>query len=139
VTAPVFVDTSALYAVLDADDEQHGVADHRWELLLSGVEQDEYEAVTHSSVVVEATTLVQHRLGMRACKALLDDLLGPFTVVWVDVSLHSLAASALLAAGRRQVSLVDWTSFTVMRQRGIDVAFAFDEDFIKQGFAQWEP
>lgn len=39
----------------------------------------------------------------------------------------------MLAAGRR-VSLVDWTSFLVMRRRGITTAFAFDADFAAEGF-----
>lgn len=42
--------------------------------------------------------------------------------------------SALLGAGRGDVSLVDWTSFELMRERGTDAAFAFDDDFPAQGF-----
>jgi predicted nucleic acid-binding protein len=34
----------------------------------------------------------------------------------------------------RQVSLVDWTSFVLMRRRGTSEAFAFDDDFTRQGF-----
>jgi uncharacterized protein len=44
----------------------------------------------------------------------------------------------VLAAGRRQISLVDWTSFTVMRERTITHAFAFDDDFERQGFETFE-
>ena len=40
----------------------------------------------------------------------------------------------LLAADKRNVSLTDWTSFEVMRDRGIDLAFAFDPGFAAQGF-----
>ena len=56
------------------------------------------------------------------------------TVVWVDADLLGRATTALLAASRRSVSLVDWTSFTVMRERAIELAFAFDDDFTEQGF-----
>lgn len=42
--------------------------------------------------------------------------------------------SALLAADRRGLSLVDWVGFTVMRRRGVARAFAFDDDFSSQGF-----
>jgi len=76
---------------------------------------------------------------MSACRALLDDLVPTLTTVWINASRQALAATALLAAGRRHISLVDWTSFTVMRERGIDVAFAFDADFAHEGFTQWEP
>ena len=139
MTSLVFVDTSALYAVLDADEEHHPQAARRWTSLLSDVEGGEVEAITHSSVIVETTALVQHRLGMSACRALLDDIVPTLTTVWIDAPRHALAATALLAAGRRHVSLVDWTSFTMMRERGIDVAFAFDADFADQGFTSWEP
>jgi predicted nucleic acid-binding protein len=40
----------------------------------------------------------------------------------------------MLVAGRRSVSLVDWTSFLVMRRRGISTAFALDPDFAVEGF-----
>jgi predicted nucleic acid-binding protein len=33
------------------------------------------------------------------------------------------------------VSLVDWTSFELMRRQGIERAFALDADFDRQGFA----
>jgi uncharacterized protein len=131
---PVFVDTSAIYAVLDADDSNHESANRLWQELLHGLESAELEAVTHGSVVVEVVALAQRRLGMQAAKVVLDDLIPLFSTVWVDQDLHNRAAAAMLAAGLRGVSLVDWTSFEVMRRRGIEQAFAFDDDFQLRGF-----
>jgi predicted nucleic acid-binding protein len=130
----VFVDTSALYATLDADDGQHEAASVGWEQLLDGLEHGDLAAVTHSSIIVEAAALVQRRLGMSAVRTLLDDLLPLFDVVWVDAELHAQATTALLAANQRQISLVDWTSFVLMRRRAINEAFAFDDDFAERGF-----
>ena len=101
MTTAIFVDTSALYAVLDADDEAHGSAFAAWNRLLDGLQTEELAAVTHGAVVVEATALVQRRLGMPAVRALLHELVPVLEVRWVDAALHGLAASALLAAGRR--------------------------------------
>ncbi len=42
--------------------------------------------------------------------------------------------SALLTAGRRDLSLVDCVSFDSMRRQGVPDAFAFDQDFVEQGF-----
>ncbi len=42
--------------------------------------------------------------------------------------------AVLVAASRRDVSLTDWSSLEIMRERGIRVAFAFDEHFSQQGF-----
>lgn len=131
----VFVDTSALYAALDADDGHHAEAAPILHALLDSIERDDVGVLTHSSVVVEVVALVQHRLGMAAVRALVDDLLPLLEIVWVDAALHAEAATALLAADRRAVSLVDWTSFVVMRRHSIDTAFAFDDDFADQGFA----
>jgi len=130
----VFVDTSALYATLDADDEQHAVAAIGWTRLLDGLERGDLAAVTHSSIIVETTALLQRRLGMAAVQTFLDDVLPLFDIVWVDAELHAQAATALLAANQRQISLVDWTSFAVMRERAIDEVFAYDDDFQQRGF-----
>ncbi len=126
----VFVDTSALYAVLDRDDHCHPAAAETFAALL-----DDAELVTHTYVVVETTALVQRRLGMDAVRALTDDVLPALELVAVDESLHATAVSALLAAGSREISLVDWTSFELMRRLSISEAFAFDADFRDQGFA----
>ena len=134
MTAPVFVDTSGLYAALDADDANHPAAAVAFNRLVDRMASDPFAAVTHSGVITEATALVQRRLGIPAARTLLDDILPLIDTVWVDERLHSLAATALLAAGRRDVSLVDWTSFVVMRERAITTAFAFDNDFEAQGF-----
>ena len=125
----VFVDTSALYAVLDRDDDNHALAAEAFSSLL-----DRELLLTHGDVAVEATALVQRRLGMDAVRALVDDVLPAFELVFVDESLHHAALAALLASGARDVSLVDRTSFELMRRRGVTEAFAFDDDFHREGF-----
>jgi predicted nucleic acid-binding protein len=40
----------------------------------------------------------------------------------------------LLVANRRDLSLVDCTSFEVMRRNGLEVVFTFDPHFHEQGF-----
>jgi len=40
-----------------------------------------------------------------------------------------------MEGGRRDVSLVDYTTFEVMRREGIRQAFAFDPHFAEAGFA----
>jgi predicted nucleic acid-binding protein len=139
VTNPVFVDTSALYATLDADDANHDPAALAWSALLDRMTDDPFAGVTHSGVITEIAALVQRRLGMQAVTTLLDDVVPLFDVTWIDERLHRLAVTALVAAGDRQVSLVDWTSFVLMRELGIDTAFAYDTDFERQGFRSFGP
>ena len=125
----VFIDTSALLPQLNPADDDHDRAIEAFSQIVR-----EQQLVTHNYVVVEATALVQARLGIEATRTLTRDLLPLIDIRWVDEELHRAAASALLAAGRRETSLVDWTSFEVMRREGIDTALAFDRDFVRQGF-----
>lgn len=90
--------------------------------------------MTHNYVLVEAVALVHRRLGPGAVRDLTEGLLRPARVVWIESEMHSSALTALLAAGRRGVSLVDHTSFLVMRREGISTAFAIDRDFNEEGF-----
>jgi predicted nucleic acid-binding protein len=126
----VFVDTSALLAVLDADDASHPRADASWRGLLAS----EHSLTTTSYVLVETFALAQHRLGLEAARTLHQDVLPALDVVWVGADIHAAAATALLTAGRRRLSLVDCVSFEVMRRGGIRQAFAFDRHFAEQGF-----
>jgi predicted nucleic acid-binding protein len=127
-----FVDTSALYALLDEDDDNHGAASD-W---LSGRGRDPRELlVTHNYVVVEVVALVHRRLGAAAVRRLFDAILPALSLVFVDESVHARATAAYLAALRRRVSFVDWVSFQLMRDMSLDRAFAFDADFTSEGFA----
>lgn len=123
----VFVDTSALFAVLDERDPNHVAAGATWDALL-----DEAELVTHNYVHLEAEALVRRRLGRDAAAVLIDVLLPALTTVWVDEPMHRAAVEAWRVGGG--TSLVDYVSFAVMRNAGIDVAFAFDADFERHGF-----
>ncbi len=90
--------------------------------------------VTHNYILVEAAAITHRRLGGGAARDLLEDLAPALTVLWVDEQTHQAAVSAFLAAVRRRPSLVDWVSFEVMRRSEIETAFAFDRDFVAQGF-----
>jgi uncharacterized protein len=126
----ILVDTAAFYALIDDRDPNHGRA---ISVISDLVEADE-TLLTHEYVVVETTALVQRRLGLGALRRFVDDLLPLVEIAWVDQDLHREAREALLAAGRRTVSLVDWTSFLVMRRHGVRRAFTFDPDFGAEGF-----
>lgn len=126
----VLVDSSAFYALLDSEDPQH----HAAKRTLEDLRMAATALVTHEYAVIETIALTQRRLGISVLSALVDDVLPLVETIWVDPELHFAARRELLAAGRRGVSLVDWTSFLVMRHHGITTAFAFDPDFAAQGF-----
>jgi predicted nucleic acid-binding protein len=126
----IFVDTSALVAVLSANDRQHD----RAAAALRDLRAAEEVLVSHEYVLVETLALVQHRLGMATLRSFVDDFLPLVELVWVDEETHVAAREALINGGRRTVSFVDWTSFLVMRRGGIRRAFTFDADFAAEGF-----
>lgn len=124
----VFVDTSALYALLDEADTHHPEASDALRRLV-GV-----ELVTHSYVVVEACALVGHRLPWAATERLVDGLLPVVDVRSVDADLHATVMATYRRSASASVSLVDHASFALMRLLGIGRAFAYDEDFAREGF-----
>lgn len=124
----VFVDTSAFYAILDADDEEHDQASEVWENLVPGE-----TLVTSNYVLLETSALSQNRLGMESVRAFEDAVTPLLRVLWVDANVHRQAMAAVLTAGRRRLSLVDCSSFVLMRAHGLQTAFAFDDHFHEQG------
>lgn len=124
----VLVDTSALYALLDEGDAHHAEASDALRRLAGT------ELVTHAYVVVETSALVGHRLPWPASERLIDGLLPVIDVEPVATELYAGAMAAYRASGSARVSLVDHVSFAVMRSLGIRRAFAFDDDFAREGF-----
>ena len=126
----VFVDTSGLMSVMAAEDRFHSVADGIWKALLeSGV-----PLLTTNYVLVETHALLQRRYGLSCVAALETNAVPAMEVHWVTRDLHQAAVTAMLAANRRELSLVDCVSFAVMRELGINAAFTLDRHFAEQGF-----
>jgi uncharacterized protein len=126
----VFVDTSALYALLNVADPNHAAASSAWDVL----RRQRDTLVTSNYALVETTALVQRRMGIQALRDVETAFLPVLAVVWVDEALHARALSVLLALAMRELSLVDCTSFEVMRSMGTNTAFAFNAHFTRQGF-----
>ena len=126
----IFIDTSAFYALLDQSDENHSKGKKAWLGMLGGGDV----AVTNNYVLVETFALLQSRLGLNAVRAFQEDMLPMVHVEFVSPELHRAGTAALLAAGRRGLSLVDCVSFETMRYLGIKNAFTFDSHFKDQGF-----
>jgi predicted nucleic acid-binding protein len=126
----LFVDTSALYALFDRDDSGHGAAAATWTDLLSGTRP----LVTSNYVLVETAALLQRRLGLAAVHDLDDRILPLLVVRWITEDLHRRAMARLRRTDRRELSLVDCSSFLLMEAEAIRDAFALDLDFSAAGF-----
>jgi uncharacterized protein len=126
----VFVDTSAIFAVLDRENQNHALASSRLAYLISR----DAVLITSNYVVVECCSLLQRRLGTKVLNTFRDEVLPSLMVQWVSQLQHEIAFASLLASGRRKLSLVDCVSFRIMRDLEVRVAFAFDGHFDEEGF-----
>lgn len=126
----IFVDTSALLALVNIHDEFHNQAKDQWKALL----EDNETLFSNNYVILESISLIQRRFGMDWIHTLHVEILDFIEVTWVDKNQHEGALTAFLGANRRQLSLVDCSCFETMRRLGIEKVFTFDEHFRDQGF-----
>jgi len=126
----VYVDTSALFALLVKNDANHTRARAAFEKLRTR----EATLVCSSYVLVEFYALLGRRVGLAAVTAFREDFAPLLKVVWVDAALHDDGLNLLLDRGREDLSLVDAVSFLVARRQAVEQVFAYDEDFQREGF-----
>lgn len=126
----IFADTSAIYALADRGDPNHSEARKKFEAIV----KDGVTLLSHDYILVESIALIQSRLGHSVAKRLAREALS-FEIVWIDDLLYDRAAQAWGKRTSGKISFVDQVSFVVMKERGVNVAFAFDQDFIREGFA----
>jgi uncharacterized protein len=126
----VFVDTSAFVAVLvEADQNHRRGSGFLVESLQAGI-----TLVSSQPVVFEATAVLQARFGFSAARMLHDNLLPAVSIVPVDPGTSRRSVVSWRAARRRPLSLVDCTSFELMRDLALRLAFAYDPHFAEEGF-----
>ncbi len=126
----IFVDTSALLALLDGDDIQHAAAFEEWKRF-SG---NHSRLFSSDYVRLESCSLIQRRLGAAALCDFHDMILPLIKILPVGEHGFESAFEKWRLVQRRPLSLVDITSFECMRREGILNAFSFDKHFAEQGF-----
>jgi predicted nucleic acid-binding protein len=126
----IFIDTSALLALVNTQDEFHSQAKHQWRTLLENKET----LLSNNYVILESISLIQRRFGMDWMHSLQAEVLQLIEIAWVDEDQHQAALTIFLKANGRQLSLVDCSGFETMRRLEIKKVFSFDEHFREQGF-----
>lgn len=133
--AEVFVDSSYLIALEDADDQNHEAARKHWSKV--SVHRDASPALTTTSYVVdEVVTFFNVRGSHQKAVELGETLLDSASIFLIHVGEPLLRDGLDLLRQRpdKRYSLTDCISFFVMRERGIASAFAFDRHFEQEGF-----
>jgi len=124
----VFVDTSAVLALMVGSDRAHADAVAGFEKLRSRGA----ELVTTSYVLVETYALIDRRLGRSAVISFRDSFAPLLQIIWVNAGLHDRGLDRL-TKGPSGLSLVDAVSFETIREHKILEAFAFDRHFDQEG------
>lgn len=129
---PVFVDTSAWYAVADASDRHHGEA----ERCLQRLVRDRQVLLTTNLVIGETYTLLRVRLGYFAAHTFLDRVRHGNAVrrIFVSESWEEATEDLLRHFRDQDFSYVDATSFVAMRRIDVQEAFTYDNHFGAAGF-----
>ena len=126
----IFVDTSALYALMVAEDVHHQAAVSCFEEL----RVLDAKLVSTNYVLLECASLIQRRQGFESAKTVLTRTAALLDVMWIGQEAHHEAVQLWTRAKSRTLSLVNCTSFSTMRVHGIRRAVAFDDHFVQAGF-----
>lgn len=126
----IFGDTSGFLALMDKDDAHHRAAVRAWRSYAT----ESCVLWTTDYVRLESCSLIQRRLGAMALEDFHDKVLPVASVSMVGEDGFERGFSQWRVARRRQLSLVDVTSFDCMRRQSISHAFTFDKHFAEEGF-----
>ncbi len=128
----IFIDTSAFYALEDADDQHHREA-----LSIQRRFQDDRPMLfTTHHVLDECITLIGSKLrpchASRFARRLMSSRI--IRIVCTDGELEQAALNVYELFDDPALSFTDCLSFSVMRALNITTAFAFDRHFVRAGF-----
>ena len=131
---PVFVDTSAWYAIFDEDDGEHARATSVRDAIHAG--DLPYRPIyTTGHVLAEVATLLLRRGHDVTSRALGQIRNSPnVTVIHPDRATFDAATTEFDRYDDHDISLVDHLTGVLAVERDVDHVFAFDGDFRTLGF-----
>ena len=129
---PAFVDSGAWIALALSRDPLHPQAREQWEMLQGAA------AKLHTSVpvVIETFTFLERNANRDVALAWQESIYKPGTVRILPCELRDLAPSweYFRRTDLHKLSVVDATSFTIMKRARIRIAYTFDHHFAVAGF-----
>jgi predicted nucleic acid-binding protein len=126
----IFIDTSAIIAFMNEDDEFYKDSFGIFSKLL----EERAKIISSNYILLETMVILKNRIGIEAVKVLKNDILPVIKTCWIDEDVHNFCVNTQIAADRKKVSFVDYTSFEIMRRLNIRQAFTFDNHFKDMGF-----
>jgi predicted nucleic acid-binding protein len=127
LTGSFFVDTSAFYSLLDAEDPNHKSSVG----LFTQLGQSRARLLTSNHVLFETYSLILSRLGRWMAQSWLGKL--DMQVERATTDDERRAVQIVLQFHDKEFSLVDASSFALMERLGVRRAIAFDRHFRQYG------
>jgi hypothetical protein len=128
----IFVDTSALKAIIDEKDDFYSIA----EKIFNKMTEDGCELVTSNFIVDECATLIRVKSGLVKAlrfKEFLTDCVPTISIQRVLIK-DEIEAWKLFKKEWSGLSFTDCTCFAMMKRMGIKRVFGFDKHFERAGF-----
>ena len=124
----IFVDTSAWYAIIDKNDQDHAAA-------VSKIQMLDRPLVTSNYIFDEILTLLQTRLGPSVAIPFGEKLWDQEVSALVRIieEDEEKAWRVFRQYTDKGFSFTDCTSFALMERLDIDTVFAFDNHFVQYG------
>jgi predicted nucleic acid-binding protein len=126
----IFIDTSAFLALLNKEDHFHQIAKNTWE----EINLSEEYLISSNYVIIETISLLQKRFGIEALRIFDNEVRPVIDIIWIDQTIHHAGMVVVQTANHRKLSLVDCTSFEILRNLHVEKVFTFDSHFSEQGF-----
>ncbi len=131
----IFVDTSAFLALVNEKDNNHSAAASFLEDIKNGRFKIK-KIITSDYIIDETLTRIRYAVGHQEAVEWGKDILASNVVEKLEVGreLFELAWKLFQTYDDKKLSFTDCTSFVIMKNKGIERAFSFDEDFERIGF-----
>ncbi|VVB97706.1 tRNA(fMet)-specific endonuclease VapC [uncultured archaeon] len=131
----LFVDTSAFLALVNEKDNNHLAAASFLEEIKNGKVRIK-KIITSDYIIDETLTRIRYAMGHKEAVYWGQDILSSKVIEKVDVGreLFEPAWELFKTYEDKKLSFTDCTSFAIMKKRGIEKVFSFDDDFERVGF-----
>ncbi len=132
MSARVFVDTSAYYALADVSETTHGAA----QLAAQRFDREDAQFYTTTYVIAEVHALILKRAGREIALRMLDRLYASSTTIIRPTQADETRAREILHQHQdKSYSLADAISFAVMQRLHLRTAWTYDHHFAQFGFS----
>ena len=131
----IFVDTSAFLALVNDKDKNHIAAKELLEDIKNGKIRIK-KIITSDYIIDETLTRIRYSVGHKEAVEWGKDILASKVIEkpGIDKEIFGSAWELFRTYEDKKLSFTDCTSFALMKKKGIEKAFSFDEDFKRLGF-----